>query len=72
MWTRFGGLCDILQLSTLPAEEALVRKIAIRRARVCAKASLIEPAKKREERERDMSDCSDSDVCYNPSVITVL
>ena len=48
--------------------EALVRKISTR-ARVFAKASLIEPSKKREEREKD--DCSDSGLRYSPSVITV-
>ena len=48
-----------------------MRKISIRRAWACARASLIEPAKKREERERGRSDCSDSDLRYSPSVITV-
>ena len=41
---------EILSLSSLPAEEALARKIAIRRDWLTAKAYLKDPAPKRDEK----------------------
>ena len=55
--TEFFG---ILALDSIPTEDSLVRKISIRRAWVCATASLIEPAKMRECRELGAKEnCSD-------------
>ena len=51
-----GDFCDILALSSLPAEEALARKISTMRAWVCAKACMEVPAKKREEANSAVSD----------------
>ena len=46
---------DILALSDLTPEEALIRKISVRRAWIVAKARMIETAKQRETRSGNPS-----------------
>ena len=57
---------DISARASLPAEDALARKISIRRDWVVAKASLKGPAKKKDGKEK--SDASDSEDEAEPSV----
>ena len=51
-----GEFFGALNLSSLPPDDALVRKISVRRARVCAKASMLETPKQREDRREAKSD----------------
>ena len=47
---------DVLGLAAIPPEEALIHKISVRRAWVCAKASMLETPKQREEKNAAKSD----------------
>ena len=51
-----GEFFGVLNLSSLPPEDALVRKISVRRAWVCAKASMLETPKQKEDRREAKSD----------------
>ena len=62
-----GEFAGVLNLSSLPPEDAIVRKISVRRAWVCAKASMLETPKQREGRREAKSDCSDTDDECDPS-----
>ena len=57
---------DIRALSSLPTEEALPRKISIRRAWVFGESITTEPTEKKEEKGK--SDCSESDGETDPAV----